>query len=102
MDIEKFYQFEGKIGEGSYGSVMKALCLRTNQYRAVKILKRQQQRRKDKNNPERNLQELNILRRLDHPNIIKLFEVYFYNECYYLVTEYCEGGSILDYLRESK
>lgn len=102
MDIEKFYQFEGKIGEGSYGNVMKALCLRTNQYRAVKILKRQQQRRKDKNNPERNLQELNILRRLDHPNIIKLFEVYFYNECYYLVTEYCEGGSILDYLRESK
>ncbi len=51
MDIEKFYQFIGKIGEGSYGNVMKALCLRTNQFRAIKILKKQPQKRKDKRNP---------------------------------------------------
>lgn len=43
LNIEKYYQFLSKIGEGTYGNVMKALCLKTNQLRAVKILKRQPQ-----------------------------------------------------------
>lgn len=50
-DIEKFYQIVGKIGEGSYGNVMKAMCLRTKQYRAIKILKKSRQQRKDKRDP---------------------------------------------------
>ncbi len=43
-----------------------------------------------------------MLKKLDHPNIIKLFEVYYFNDSYYLVTEYCEGGSILAYLCQAK
>ena len=42
--------------------------------------------------------EIEILRELDHPNIIKLYEVYEDNSMYHLVTEYCVGGSIIDFV----
>ena len=37
-----------------------------------------------------------ILRKLDHPNIVKLYELYEDNENYYLITEYCGGGELFD------
>lgn len=35
-----------------------------------------------------------ILRELDHPNIVKLFEIYDWKNYYYLITEYCDGGDL--------
>ena len=37
-----------------------------------------------------------ILRRLDHPNILKLYEVFEDDRKYYLITEYCKGGELFD------
>lgn len=39
--------------------------------------------------------EVNVLRKFDHPNILKLFEIYEDSKNYYLVTEYLEGGEVL-------
>lgn len=36
--------------------------------------------------------EIQILKQVDHPNIIKLFEFFEDDENFYLITEYCEGG----------
>jgi calcium-dependent protein kinase len=36
--------------------------------------------------------EVQLLKKMDHPNIIKLFEVYETEKTIYLVTEVCEGG----------
>lgn len=47
--------------------------------------------RKDKiikEDEEQMFAEVNILKRLDHPNIVKLYELYQDNKNYYLVTEY--------------
>jgi len=41
-----------------------------------------------------------ILRTLDHPNIVKLFEVYDNKSHYYVVTEVCRGGDLLQYARK--
>jgi len=47
-------------------------------------------------NWERFKTEVTILQRLDHPNVIKLYE-YFEDEVnVYLVTEICEGGELFD------
>lgn len=35
---------------------------------------------------------------MDHPNVIKLFEVYEDKAMYHVVTEYCVGGSIIDFV----
>ena len=44
------------------------------------------------------LRELDILRKLDHPNIIKLYEIYADEDYFYFVLEYCSGGELLQYL----
>lgn len=41
---------------------------------------------------------MEILKRLDHPNIIKLYEFYKDDKRYYLVTEICTGGELFDEL----
>ena len=40
--------------------------------------------------------EMSLLRKLDHPNILKLFEVFEDPKKYYLVTEYCKGGELFE------
>ena len=44
--------------------------------------------------------EIEMLKMLDHPNVIKLYEFYEDDQRYYLVTELCTGGEILDELTE--
>ena len=46
--------------------------------------------------------EVAALKTLDHPNIIKLYEVYEDKDCVYLVQEYCEGGELFDYIAEQE
>jgi calcium-dependent protein kinase len=40
--------------------------------------------------------EIDILKNLDHPNILRLYEVFEDKKCIYLVTEYCNGGELFD------
>ena len=46
--------------------------------------------------------EIDLLKKLDHPNIIKLYDLFLYNNFYYVVTEYCEGGSVLGLVKDGK
>ena len=46
--------------------------------------------------------EIQILKEVDHPNIVKLFKVHETTQFYYLVTEFCNGGSLSDCLEEYK
>ena len=46
--------------------------------------------------------EIEILKEVDHPNIIKLYKVHETTQFYYLVTEYCNGGSLSDCLEDYK
>lgn len=88
-NINDSYKFLQKLGEGSFGSVHKAVCLKSHQERAIKIV------RKGKCDMQKMLfGELDLLKTLDHPNIIKLFEIYDHKEFLYVVTEYCDGGEL--------
>ena len=42
------------------------------------------------------MKEIAILRSLDHPNILKIFEFYQQEKYFYLITEYCENGDLFD------
>lgn len=61
--------------------------------RAVKIIKKkalaEDERKKLKNEAE-------ILRKLDHPNIIKLYEIFEDKKYYYIITEFLTGGELFE------
>jgi len=44
--------------------------------------------------------EIGALKKLDHPNIIKIFETFESDTHFYIVSEYCEGGELFDVLDE--
>ena len=46
--------------------------------------------------PKKFQQEISIMRELDHPNVIKLFEFFEDDRYVYLVMELCEGGELFD------
>jgi len=63
----------------------------TKNYRAIKVIPKGKVK-----NPERFTRETNIMMRLDHPNIIKLYETFEDTRNIYLVMEMCEGGELFD------
>lgn len=46
--------------------------------------------------------EIDILKNLDHPNIVKLYEVFEDKHYIYLVTELCTGGELFDEILKRK
>jgi len=94
--IDDYYELSKKIlGEGSYGQVYKGKQKDTNQIRAVKAMdpgKIVDQKRFE--------QEIAIQQQLDHPNIVKLFEIFRDAKRIYLVMEMCTGGELFDRIVE--
>lgn len=94
-NIEDSYTFaKAPIGRGTYGIVNLATHKLTKQERAVKsILKSKIQ------NLGKFKEELEILRTLDHPNVVKLYEWFEDEKNFYLVMEYCSGGELFDRIK---
>jgi len=90
------YEIKEKLGEGAYGCVYKVTQKSTNFLRAVKAIER---KHIDSNSFSN---EIAILKTVDHPNIIKLFDCYYDNNFYYMVEEYCSGGDLFDYIQKIK
>uniref|UniRef100_A0A7S4QMT2 Calcium-dependent protein kinase 1 n=1 Tax=Alexandrium monilatum TaxID=311494 RepID=A0A7S4QMT2_9DINO len=94
--IAEFYDMEKKkLGEGSYGSVVKATSKSTQAIRAVKSISKTNMK-----NIERFKQEISIMKQMDHPNIIKLYETFEDKRNIYLVLELCVGGELFDRIIE--
>lgn len=86
-----------RIGAGGMGIVYKATDTRTGQPVAVKMLKEELLT----SNPEmieRFRREVDALRRIDHPNVIKLIGTTRHEDKYYIIMEYVPGGSLRDLL----
>jgi calcium/calmodulin-dependent protein kinase I len=81
------------LGEGAYSVVRPAICRRTNERFAVKIMNRAALSKED----EADLQsEVSILRKMKHPHIVKLVDFFEEPSTYLIVMEYIEGGELFD------
>lgn len=87
------------LGSGAYGEVRKAKFKTNGELRAVKIITKASQTKEEQ---DRLINEVDILRGLDHPNIIRIFEFYQDEKYFYIVTELCTGGELFDKIVESK
>jgi calcium-dependent protein kinase len=91
-NIRDVYEFsEGNIGEGSYGSVRRGVHKKGGQVRAIKIISKNMIKLLPKFR-----QEIAIMKSLEHPNIVRLYETYEDAAMIYLVMELCEGGELFD------
>lgn len=87
----------GAIGTGAYGEVRKCLHRESKVQRAVKIIVKNKLSEYEK---QRLISEINILKQLDHPNILKLYEFFQDSKRFFLVTELCFGGELFDKISE--
>ena len=92
--IKDIYSVGKKIGGGSYGEVFLAENKKTNDKVAIKLIKK----RKENSTWIRNdiIREIEVLKNLDHHNIVKIFEFYEGLGNYYIVQEFCKGGNLFD------
>ena len=98
-DITKNYKFGVVIGSGKYGLVRKATSVT---HENLKVAIKTINLTKIKQKYYVIAQEILILKKMDHPNIVKLLEIYREDEKIYLVLEYVEGKELFDYLFETK
>uniref|UniRef100_A0A8C4T6Y9 MAP/microtubule affinity-regulating kinase 3 n=1 Tax=Erpetoichthys calabaricus TaxID=27687 RepID=A0A8C4T6Y9_ERPCA len=89
------YRLLKTIGKGNFAKVKLARHILTGREVAIKIIDKTQL------NPtslQKLFREVRIMKILNHPNIVKLFEVIETDKTLYLVMEYASGGEVFDYL----
>ena len=90
---EKKYKILNTIGHGSYGDVFLAYNTYTKEKFAIKKIYKSNE---DLLNDGELLDEIEILKSLNHPDIVKIIEFYGTEDAYYIVNEYCPGGELFD------
>ena len=94
------YEVSELLGEGGMAVVYKAFDPMENRVVAIKILKEEfvaneEFRRRFKN-------ESKAIAILSHPNIVKVYDVFFSDSLQYIVMEYIEGITLKDYIKQQK
>ena len=99
-DPFKEYKVIKNIGEGSFGKVDLVEHLITGKIRAMKVI--QKKNMAQQNNEASVLNELNILKKIDHQNVVRVYEFFSDADNYYLITEYCEGGDLYESVKDKR
>ena len=90
-NIEAAYQKLKLLGKGSFGEVWLVQHKILGKQFAMKIIEK---------NPytdaNRIVNEINILKQLDHPNILKILEFHITNDKFYIITDYLPEGELYD------
>lgn len=88
------------VGEGSFGKVFKAQNTANNTYSAIKVIKKSAVTNfRDAAQLQKEVDATAILR---HRNIVSLLDFFEDYQFYYIVLEYCQGGTLMDYLNKGK
>ncbi|XP_067849492.1 serine/threonine-protein kinase SIK1 isoform X2 [Heptranchias perlo] len=90
-----FYDIEKTLGKGNFAVVKLARHRVTRSRVAIKIIDKT---RLDPSNLEKIYREVQIMKLLNHPHIIKLYQVMETQDMLYIVTEYAQNGEMFDYL----
>ena len=90
----ELYSVDKPLGQGAFGAVMKGTTLSTGEAVAMKMIDKQQA---DKVN-----EEIRIWAKIRHHACVRLLAVYDLSAYMALVTEFCEGGTLLDRLATAK
>ena len=93
--ILKDYNLIKDIGEGNFGKVKLAKLKSTKEKFAIKILDKEKLKTQTKSTL---FNEIQIISRLNHKNIIHVEKILEDQNNYYIIMEYCEKGELFDYI----
>jgi calcium-dependent protein kinase len=88
--IEVTYEVLEVIGKGGYGEVKKVKHKELEVIRALKVIKKSRYKSPQELKMIKN--EISIMKVVDHPNIVKLYEFFEDDENFYIIQEFCSGG----------
>lgn len=100
-DPYELYEETKLLGEGAFGKVFKVQHKTSRVTRAMKIINKQQAAIGEEDEIAL-IKEIDILKGLDHPNIIKVYEYYNTKRKLYIVSELCTGGELFDKITRDK
>ncbi|CAD8206158.1 unnamed protein product [Paramecium pentaurelia] len=97
------YQFDSKylLGEGAFGKVYRGNKISTNMEVAIKKID-SQMINKDQYLIDALNSEVQIMKQLDHPNIVKFIDKFTTDRSIYIVTEYCADGDLRNIMKGRK
>jgi len=98
VDFRSEYEVIEEIGEGGFGTVVRGINKRTGQERAIKVVRKENVNVTDHG---KLMDEVKLLIGLDHPNIVKTYEVFEDPFKYYIVSELLTGGELLDLITKN-
>lgn len=87
------------IGRGSFGEVRCAQHIATGEMRAIKIIHKESCPRDEQN---KILNEIRVMKALDHPNIVRIYEYFQDSKYIYMVMELIKGGELFDRIIASR
>ena len=97
----KKYKVVDLLGSGSFGKVFKGVNTLTRNLVAIKKTKKYLKKKSDFNSEifvnVRN--EIEILKKLSHPNIVKIYEIFDIREYYFQINEYCKFSDLYNYFK---
>lgn len=93
-DIKKLFEFKDVLGSGHFGSVYSAVSLYDQtRWFAIKAIDKS---RISERSLKRLEQEFEILRTIDHPNVVKYYGTFTDRRFIYIVLEQCKGGEVFE------
>ena len=96
LNPDDIYIRQKLLGKGAYGAVYLVKHKDLHKYYAMKIILK---KKKSKAEEEALMNEINILKKLDHPNILKITDFYSLKTEYNIITEYCQEGELFNEIR---
>ncbi|OMJ90666.1 hypothetical protein SteCoe_6946 [Stentor coeruleus] len=100
-NIKDKYIIGNKLGSGAFGFVRVGTHKTSGQKRAIKTIQKESIT-KDMKEHSQFFNEVDILIKADHPNIVKLYEWYEDEKYIHLVTEFVSGGELFDFIIKSR
>ena len=90
------YLIKRTIGRGTFSKVKLAINKTTNQKVAIKILEKSKIVESD--DLERIIREMEIIIEFNHPNVIRVHEIFETEDNYLIIMDYCSGGELFNYI----